>query len=187
MTFPRIDPTLQEHMPLLGAVTNAIAHSAVKWGSARHRKSYLHPQDGAVIEVRRLCLERRLEKDRVKRKTLSVALHIARQNMRRKQAVLRCKEATHLEAPSRLKGQSPQTRAPFLERVDETGRTEKVEHLQGLTDIVYEHFEELFKDPSHAAVLEWIWQRWPWVTLHSLLTIDCERERTGECLDVQRT
>ena len=135
MNFPRIDPTLQEHMPLLGAVKNAIAHSAVKWGSARHRKSYLPPQDDTMIEVRRLCLERRLEKDP----------HTARQNMRRKQAILRCKEATHLEAPSRLKGQSPQTRAPFLGRVDETGRTEKVEHLQGLTDIVYEHFKELFK------------------------------------------
>ena len=79
VTFPRIDPTLQEHIPLLGAVKNAIAHSAVKWGSARHRKSYLHPQDDTMIEVRRLCLERRLEKDRVKRKTLSIALHTARQ------------------------------------------------------------------------------------------------------------
>ena len=36
--FPRIDPTLQEHIPLLDAVTNAIAHSAVKWGSAKKTK-----------------------------------------------------------------------------------------------------------------------------------------------------
>ena len=32
VNFPRVDPTLQEQIPLLGAVTNAIAHSAVKWG-----------------------------------------------------------------------------------------------------------------------------------------------------------
>ena len=31
-----------------------------------------------------------------------------------------------------------------LGRVDETGRTEKVEHLQGRTDVVHEHFKELF-------------------------------------------
>ena len=35
-----------------------------------------------MIEVRRLCLERHREKDPVKRKTLSVALHRARQKKR---------------------------------------------------------------------------------------------------------
>ena len=77
VNFSRIDPTLQEKIPLFGAVTNAIAHSAVKWVSARQRKSYLHPQDDTMIEVRRLRLERRREKDPVKRKTLSIALHKA--------------------------------------------------------------------------------------------------------------
>ena len=41
--------------------------------------------------------------------------------------------------------------------LDETERTEKVEHLQGRIDIVYEHFKELFTDPSHAEVPQWIW------------------------------
>ena len=154
--FPRFDPTLQEQIPLLGAVTSAIAHSAVKWCSARHRKSYLHPQDDTMIEMRRLCLER----NPVKWKTfylLHCTEHI--KNMRRKQAIFRCKEATQLEAPSRLKGPPPQTRVPILERIDETRRTEKMEHPQGRTDIAHEHFKELFTDPSHAEVPEWIGQR----------------------------
>ena len=81
--------------------------------------------------------------------------------MRRKQATLRCKEATQLGAPSRLKGQ--------------TGRTEKVERLKGRTDIVHGQFKELCTDPSQAEILEWIEQRWPCETLHSLPMIDGER------------
>ena len=42
-----------------------------------------------------------------------------------------------------------------------------MEHLQGRTDIVHEHFKLLFADPSHAEVPEWIGQRWPWETIHS--------------------
>ena len=168
MNFPKIDPTLQEQTPLLGAVTNAIAHSAVKWGSAKNKKSYLGPQDDTMIEMRRLCLERRREKDSVKWKTLSIALHRTRQNMRRTQATLRCKEATQLGA-SRLKGPPPQTRAPILERVDETVRTEKVDHLQGRTDIVHETLQRTFH--------RFIKRRntWPWESLDSLPTIDGER------------
>ena len=94
VNFPRVDPTLQEQTPLLGTVTTAIAHSAVKWGSAKNKTSYLDPQDDTMIEMRRLCQDRRREKDTVKRKTLSIALHRARQNMRRNQATFRCTEAT---------------------------------------------------------------------------------------------
>ena len=54
VNFPRVD-----QIPLLGAVTNAIAHSAAKWSSAKNKKSYFDPQDDAMIEMRRLCLERR--------------------------------------------------------------------------------------------------------------------------------
>ena len=36
VNFPRVDPMLQEQIPLLGAVTNAIAHSAVKWRSTNN-------------------------------------------------------------------------------------------------------------------------------------------------------
>ena len=69
-----------------------------------------------MIEVCRLCLDRRWEKDPVKRKTR------ARQNLSRTQALHRCNEATHLGAPSRLKGPPPQTRAPILDRIDENGK-----------------------------------------------------------------
>ena len=86
--------------------------------------------------------------------------------------ILRCKEATQLGAPSRLKGPSRQTRAPILERIDETGSTEKMEHLQGRTYIVHGHLKDLFTDPSHAEVLVWIGQRWALETLHSLPMID---------------
>ena len=103
--------------------------------------------------------------------------------MRRKKATLRCKEATQLGAPSRLKGAPPQTRAPILERVDETERTEKVEHLQGRTDIVHKHCKELFTDPSQAEVPEWIEQRWPCETHHSLPMIDGERVQKTRELD----
>ena len=80
VNFPRSDPTLQEQTPLWEAVTNAIAQSAGKWVSAKNKKSYLDPQDDAMNEMRRLCLEGRRDKDPVKRKTLSIALHTARQN-----------------------------------------------------------------------------------------------------------
>ena len=57
-----------------GAVTDTIAHSAVKMGYAKDNKSYLGSQDDTMIEMRRLCLERRRDKDFAKRKTLSIAL-----------------------------------------------------------------------------------------------------------------
>ena len=145
---------------------NCIRYCSQKWNLFLQCRinswKFLHPQDDTMIEMRRLCLERRREKGPVKRKTPSIALHRARQKVRLKQAILRCKEATRLGAPSRLKGRPPQTRAPILERVDETGRTEKVEHPQGRTDTVYDHFKELFTDPSHAEAPEWIGQRWLW-------------------------
>ena len=72
-------------------------------GFCEKLKSYLDPQGDTMIEARRFCLDRRREKDPVKRKTLSIAPHRARQKMRRKQAILQCKEATQLGAPSRLK------------------------------------------------------------------------------------
>ena len=52
------------------------------------------------------------------------------------------------------------------------GRTEKMEHLQGRTDIVHEHFKDYFTDPLHAEVPEWIGQGWLWETLHSLPMTD---------------
>ena len=58
VNFPRSDPILQERTPLLGVITNAIAPSAVKRGSAKNKKSCLDPQDDGMIAMRRLCQER---------------------------------------------------------------------------------------------------------------------------------
>ena len=52
-----------------------------------------------------------------------------------------------------------------------------MEHPQGRADIVYEHFQELFADPSHAELPDWIEQRWPRESLFSLPMIDCGRVR----------
>ena len=60
----------------------------------------------------------------------------------------------------------------MLETVDDLGR-----HLQGRTEVVHEHFKELFNDTSHADIHESIEQRWPWETLESLPLIDGERVR----------
>ena len=53
--------------------------------------------------------------------------------------------------------------------------TERVEDLQRRTDIVHNHFKELFTDPLHKETPEWIWQRWPYEVLQSLPTIDGQR------------
>ena len=46
-----------------------------------------------------------------------------------------------------------------LGRLRSDGTTERVEDLQGRTDIVHNHFKELFTDPLHKEILEWIGQR----------------------------
>ena len=71
--------------------------------------------------------------------------------MRRKQTDLNFKKAG---APSRLQVPPPSTRAPILEELGRDGTTERVQDLQGRTDIVHKHFKELFT--------EWMWQRWPY-------------------------
>ena len=52
-----------------------------------------------------------------------------------------------------------------------------MEHLKGRTDIVNGHFKELFTDPSHVEIPEWIEQRWPCETLQFLPMMDGERVR----------
>ena len=64
--------------------------------------------------------------------------------MRREQADLRFKKAAEMEAPSRLQRPPPATRAPMLEKLRSDGTTERVEDLQGRTDIVHNHFKDLF-------------------------------------------
>ena len=106
--FPRTESASHKLIPALGTLTTAIAKSAIAWGA-------LKP---ALMEVRRLCVERRCEKDPLKRKRLSIASHRARQLMRRKQADLRFKKAVEVGAPSRLQGPPPATRAPILEKIE---------------------------------------------------------------------
>ena len=66
----------------------------------------------------------------------------------------------------------------MLERVDESvRRTEKVDRLDGRTDIVHKHFKELFTDHSRAVIPEWIEQRWPCEILLALPMIDGARVR----------
>ena len=51
VNFPRSDPTLHEQTALREAVTNAIAQVAGRRGSAKYKKSYLDPQEDAMIET----------------------------------------------------------------------------------------------------------------------------------------
>ena len=95
--------------------------------------------------------------------------------MRRKQTDFNFKKAVKVGAPSILQGPLPPTRAPILEKLGLDGTTERVEDLQGRTDIVHKHFKELFTDPLHKETLEWVWQRWPNEVLQSLRTIDSKR------------
>ena len=112
------------------------------------------PRNGpTMVKLRKMCLDRRRKKDQVARKSLSIALCRARQVIRGKQADLRFKTATELGAPSRLKVAPPPTWAPILEKFSAGGHTDRIENLQGRTDIVHDHFKELLTDPLH-------WKHW---------------------------
>ena len=122
--------------------TDAVSHKLVPfrhWGHSQppspnqpshveHRsveKPGPEQHDPMWVEVRRLGVERRCEKDPVKRKRLSIALCRARQLMRRKQTDLNFKKAVEAGAPSRLQGPPPSTRAPILEKLGADGTTER--------------------------------------------------------------
>ena len=92
-----------------------------------------------------------------------------------------------MEAPSRLQGPSPPTRAPILEILGSDGTTVRVEDLLGRTDIVHNHFKELFTDPRHEEGPHWLWQRWPHEVLNSLPTIDSKRVREAAYAFRKRT
>ena len=185
--FPKTDTASHKFIPALGTLTTAIAKSAIAWSAVKRGKTCLDQHDPALRKVRRLCLERRREKEPLKRKRLSIALHRARQVMRRKQADLRFKKAVEMGAPSRLQGPPRPTRAPILEKLRSDGTTERVEDLQGRTDIVHNHFVELVTDPLHTETPEWIWQRWPYEVLQSLPAIDSQRVREAAFAFRERT
>ena len=123
----------------LGTLTTAIAKSAIAWRTAKRGKAGPKQQDPMWLEVRRLGVERRCEKDPVKRKSLSIALYRARQLMRRTQTDLNFKKAVEAGAPSRRQGSPPPTRAPILEKLGADGTTEKVEDVDGRTHTVHKH------------------------------------------------
>ena len=160
-----------------GTLTTAIAKAATAWGATKRGKACLEQRDPALMEVRGLCLERRREREPLKRKSLSIALCRARQAMRREQADLMFKKAVVMGAPARLQGPPPPTRTPTLEKLTADGTTERVEDPQGRTDTVHDHFKEPFTDPLHKETPEWICQRWPWEVQQSLPTIDSQRVR----------
>ena len=89
-----------------------------------------------------------------------------RQKARRAHAIHRCKEATQMGAPSRLKGPPQRTRAPVPERIGEFGTVERIEELEGRTAIVHKHFCEPMK---------FYWFGLRNETLEALAMIDGER------------
>ena len=100
--FPRTDSASHQFILALGTLTTAIAKSAIAWGAVKRGQTRLEQHDSTVREVRRLCRERRREKEPLKRKSLSIALYRARQVMRRKPADLRFEKAVETGALSRL-------------------------------------------------------------------------------------
>ena len=72
------DTASHKLIPALGTLTTAIAKSAIAWGAVKRGKAGLEQHDPALMEVRPLCVERRCDKDHLKRKRLSIALYRAR-------------------------------------------------------------------------------------------------------------
>ena len=55
-------------VPALGTLTTAIAKSAIAWGAVKRGRAGLEQHDSVFMEVRRLGVERRCEKNPLKRK-----------------------------------------------------------------------------------------------------------------------
>ena len=89
-----------------------------------------------MVKLRKICLERRREKDPAARKSLSIA-------------DILFMTASELGAPSRLK-EAP----PILEKLSTDDHTDRIENLQGRTEILHDHFKELFTDPLRWETLE---------------------------------
>ena len=60
---------------------------------------------------------------------------------------------------------------------------ERVEDLLGRTDIVHDHFKELFTDPLHKETPGWIWPRWPQEVLQFLPLIDNQSRKRTSCAE----
>ena len=149
--FPRTDTASHKLVRALGTLTTAIAYSAIAWGAVKRGRAGLGRHDLVWMEVRRLGVERRGEKDPLKRKK---SVHRTVQSS--------TADATKTDRPQlqevAITHRLP-TRAPILEKLGPDGTTERVEDLQCRTDIVHKHFKELFTDPLHKETPEWTWQR----------------------------
>ena len=66
--FPRTDTASHKLVPALGTLTIAIAKSAIAWRAVKREKAGLEQHDPLWMEVRKLGVERRWEKDPLKRK-----------------------------------------------------------------------------------------------------------------------
>ena len=66
----KTDSASHHLIPALGTLTTAIAKSAIAWGAVKRGKTRLEQHNPAMREVRRICLERRREKEPLKRKKL---------------------------------------------------------------------------------------------------------------------
>ena len=103
------------------------------------------------------------------------------------QADLRFKTATEQGAPSRSKGALPPTQAPILKKLGTDGKLDRMDNLQGRTDIIHDHIKELFTDPLDWETPKWIWQRWPREVSQSLPRIDSQTVREVTCAFCQLT
>ena len=121
--FTRIDTASHKFIPALGDADNSHRQIGHYVACSEAWEGCLEQHDPALMEVRRLCVERRCEKENLKRKRLSIALYRARQVMQRKQADLLFKKAVELGAPSRLQGAPPPTLARILEKSGSDGTT----------------------------------------------------------------
>ena len=84
--------------------------------------------------LRKVCLDRRCEKDPVAKKSLSLVVFEAQQITRRKQADIRFRTATESV------GRTTATRAPTMERLNADSNVERIVNLHGRTDIDPAHF-----------------------------------------------
>ena len=66
--FPSADIASHKLVLALGTLTTAIAKSVIAWGTAKRGKAGTKQHDPMWLEVRRLGVERRCEKDPLKRK-----------------------------------------------------------------------------------------------------------------------
>ena len=136
--FARTDTASHKLVPVLETLTTAIAKSAIAWGTAKRGKAGPKKHDPMWLEVRRLGVERRCEMDPHKWKNCPSHLTELANTCDENRPTSTSRR--RLNAPSRLQGPPPPTRAPILEKLGADGTVERVDDLDGRTSIVHQHF-----------------------------------------------